>query len=128
MGSSDGGAIVLGWLTRVAVLLGVVGVLVFDGISLAVTRLSLQDDAEAAAIAGVHAFQETRNPERAYEAALFAVRTSHPTDTITPGSFNVRPDGTVTLTMQREADTLVAHYIPIVKEQLTMRADADAAP
>jgi len=128
MALSDGGAIVLGWLTRVAVVLGLIGVLAFDVISLAVTRLSVTDDANGAAVAAVHSYQETGNVDRAYEAALAAVRELNANDTIAPGTFNVSPDGRVTLTVQREAVTVVARYIPSVKDQLVMRADGDAAP
>lgn len=128
MGFSDDGAIVLGWLTRVAVVLGVLGVLVFDGISLAVTRLGVIDDAKAGAVAGVHAFQETRSPDKAYAAALAAVQTLNPDDVITPGSFSVTRDGRVTLSVQREAVTIAARHVPSVKDRLTMRADGTAAP
>jgi len=128
MGNSDHGAIVLGWLTRLTVVLGLIGVLIFDVISLTVTRLGVADDASAAAIAASHSYQETHSVDRAYEAALESARSTNPGDSITPGSFNINPDGHVSLTVQREAVTVVARYIPSVKDQLVLQAEGSASP
>src|SRR3954447_24409677 len=93
MRNSDNGAIVLGWLTRLTVVLGLIGVLAFDVISLTVTRLGVADDATAAAIAASRSYQETHSVDRAYEAAMDSARSTNPADTIAAGSFNINPDG-----------------------------------
>lgn len=128
MGNSDDGTIVLGWLTRLTVVLGLIGVIAFDVMSLTVTRLGVADDATSAAVSASRTYQETHSVDRAYEAALDAARRANANDTITAGSFNINPDGHVSLTVQREAVTVLARYIPSVKEQLVLQADGSASP
>lgn len=127
MTRSDPGAIVLGWLTRLTVVLGLLGVLAFDVISLVVTEFGVTDDAAAAARAAAGAYARTSDVDRAYEAALDAARAADANDTIAAGSFLVDQKGTVTLTVEREAVTIVARYIPGIRDQLVMRADGQAA-
>jgi hypothetical protein len=128
MSLTDSGAIVLGWLTKVAVALGLIGLIAFDVISLSVARLGVTDDANAGARAAARAYDETHNVDRAYEAALEAVRELNPDDTITAGTFNISQQGSVSLVVQREAVTIVARYIPKIKDELVLRGDGVATP
>ena len=50
--SSERGGIVLGWLTRVVVILAVVAIIAFDVVAIATARLGTSDDANAAAGGG----------------------------------------------------------------------------
>ncbi len=45
----DGGGIVVGWLAKITVVVGVVGVALFDAISIGVSRLAVEDAGALAA-------------------------------------------------------------------------------
>ena len=107
----DSGAIVLGWLTKVAVLLGVLGVFAFDGISLVHTRLMAADAATTAANAAAENFKTTKNVQLAYNAAIATVG-SNPDASIETATFHVGSDGVVTLRLHLKATTLVVRHIP----------------
>ena len=126
MDFSDTGAIVLGWLVWLSIVLGLVGVVAFDAISLGVTSLGVTDDAQAAAMAGATAYRETKNVDRAYEAAVRFVHEHNANEIIAPRSFTVSPDGRVSLTLEREAVTVVARYLPTIKDRLVLQGSGEA--
>lgn len=100
----DAGTIVLGWLTKVALVLGVLGLLAFDGISLLRTDFSAADQATTAASAAADAYKSSHDVQVSYDAALAAVAGNG--DTIETGSFAVGPAGSVTLVLHSTATTL----------------------
>ncbi|HEX5511395.1 MAG TPA: hypothetical protein VFX41_06745, partial [Actinomycetales bacterium] len=95
--SRDTGDIVLGWLTKLVVVLSVVGLIAFDGISIATARLSVEDQATAAAREASRAFQQTRNVQAAYDTAVATAIEADPLNAVPPGAFRAQQDGTVTL-------------------------------
>ena len=105
----DRGDIVLGWLTKLAVVLAVLGVLGFDAISLASTRFSAEDHAQTAARAAGAVYRTPADLQPAYDAAAAAVVEYG--DVVDPASFAIAPDGAVTLTLQRTAPTMVLEKI-----------------
>jgi hypothetical protein len=109
--SRDTGDIVLGWLTKLVVVLSVVGLIAFDGISIATARLSVEDQATAAAREASRAFQQTRNVQAAYDTAVATAVEADPLNAVPPGAFRAQQDGTVTLVVQRTATTLVLQHI-----------------
>lgn len=122
----DRGDIVLGWLTRVVALLGVLGVAGFDAVSLVGTRFAAEDHARTAARAAATAFEQTRVAQTAYDAALGEVLTSG--DTIDPAGFTAAQDGSVTLTLRRTAPTLVVDRIPPLRPWTTMTVTVTSRP
>lgn len=104
----DRGDIVLGWLTRLTVVLAVLGTLSFDGISLVVARFTAADLAADASAAAAASWRATPDVQRAYDAALVTVG---PGDRIDPASFSVGTDGAVTLSVTTEAATLVLEKV-----------------
>lgn len=100
---------VLGWLTKLVVVLTVLGVLGLDGFAWASARFSAQDSAEQAGRAAVSTWEQTKNLQSAYDAAHAEVAGSG--DTIETASFRAAPDGAVTLTLHREVPTLVLHRV-----------------
>jgi hypothetical protein len=125
-GPPDRGDIVLGWLTRLTVLLSLLGVLGFDAVALAVGRLTAEDRAQEAARAAVRAWSDTGDLQRAYEAAL--AETDGLVDGIAPGSFTVGPDGTVTLTLTHTASTLLVERVGPVRSWATSSATVTGRP
>lgn len=112
----DAGSIVLGWLVRVAVVLGVLGVLAFDGISLGTAHLSLADQATTAAQAASDRWVASHDVQAAYDAAVASAREANPDDTVRTDDFTVTPDGHVTLTLEREAHSLIFRSLPVTRD------------
>ncbi|MCW2778983.1 MAG: hypothetical protein JWN17_2708 [Frankiales bacterium] len=102
---TDRGDIVLGWLTRLSLALGVLGVLVFDGVALGAAHFEAADAASTAARAAAEEYRGSHDVQKSYDAAYAAVRDSG--DTVGTTDFVVAPDGSVTLSVTRTAHTLV---------------------
>ena len=119
---------VFGWLTKLVLVLSVLGVLGLDGFAWASARVGAQDSAEQAGRAAASAWEQTGHLQSAYDAALAEVGKSG--DSIDPGSFTASPDGAVTLTLRREAATLVLHRIPPLRHltQVSATVVSDPAP
>lgn len=112
--AGDRGDIVLGWLSRVVVVLALLGIVAFDALSVGIARVSAEDDAGAAARAASEAWRERADVQQAYEAAV-AVATEHG-EQIAPDDFRIEADGTVHLTVTRTATTLVLYRVgPLAK-------------
>ncbi len=108
-GGSDVGAIVFGWLTKLAIVLGVLGVLGFDGISLVHTRLTAADAANTAASAAAENYKSNKDIQQAYNAALATLGASDAS--IETTTFKIATDGSVTLRLHLRATTLVISRI-----------------
>lgn len=135
----DGGGIVLGWLTRLAVGLTLLGLVGFDGISLGVTHLGAADDAVAAATAASEAYQRAAGSTAAAPAsgpvsaaaataawaAASAYAGSHG-ERLDPAGFRLAQDGTAQVTVARTAATLLLARIPPLRRYADVRATASA--
>jgi hypothetical protein len=109
----DRGDIVLGWLTKLVVVLGVLGLVAFDGISLAQARFQAADRATTAASAAADDYKSNHDVQKAYNAAFATVSGG---DTIETKTFSVRPDGAVTLRLHHQATTLILRHIGPLKK------------
>lgn len=107
----DAGGIVLGWLTRLVVVISLVGLAVFDAISVGVSRLSVEDAGVLAAREASTELARTGDVQVAYEAAVASAAEANPLNEVPPGQFEVLPDGDVRLVVAREATTFVVHRI-----------------
>lgn len=123
--NSDRGDIVLGWLTKLAVTLAVLGVIGFDAVSVGAAHFSAEDRAQTAARAASAAYSSPADLQRAYEAAYFTALEQG--DTIEPGDFSIEPDGRVTLTLQRTAPTMVLEKIAPLRRWAEVRTTVSAA-
>lgn len=103
------GDIVLGWLTKVVATLAVLGLVGFDAMSLALARVQAEDAAQQAVRAASTAYSTTRNLQTAYDAAVAEVAPAG--DTIDPTGFSITPAGAVTLSLRREAATLLVEKV-----------------
>lgn len=114
----DRGDIVLGWLARITVALSLLGVVAFEAVSIAVTRVSTKDAATNAAFEASQTWHETHDVERAYiEASAYAIDHG---GTIEPDEFTVDDDGRVTLTMRRTATSLLLDRFATGREWLAV--------
>jgi type II secretory pathway pseudopilin PulG len=109
-------------LTRVLVVLAVLGVLAYDGVVVAINQVSIHDEAQNAAQAGHEALASTKDAQAAY-AAVLAYAAKHG-ETVVPRSFRVGAHDTVTVELSRSAPTLVLQVVPKVDEWVVARATA----
>lgn len=105
----DAGDIILGWLTRIVVWIAVIGVVIFDALSIGVGHISAADDADSAALAASHAWHDTHSREAALEAAR-RVADDHD-ETVVEGSLFIADDGSVRLRVQHNVTTVVVRHV-----------------
>jgi len=123
----DSGSIVLGWLTKLALTIGLVGLLAFDGVGLVTARFNAADHANAAASVAADNFHSTHNVQAAYDAAVASVAGDH--ETIEAKTFHANAaDGKVTLTLHRKARTLWMQRIGVLKKYLDISESGEGSP
>lgn len=123
--SDERGSIIVGWLTKVAVVLTLVGVIGFDLISVATTKVGAADDAQQAARMGAEAYADTRGDvQEAYAAALEHAEKHG--GSIDPADFVVQQDGTVRVKVVKTATTLVFYRSGATKKWAHVVAEASA--
>jgi hypothetical protein len=118
--------VVLGWLSKLVLVLSVLGLLGLDGFAWVSARVGAEDSAEKAGRAAASTWASSKHLQAAYDAALAEVAASG--DAIDPASFTAAPDGTVTLTLRREADTLVLHRVPRLRHLTELTATVVTRP
>jgi Tfp pilus assembly protein PilX len=108
-GPTDRGDIVLGWLVRVVAVLALLGLFVFEGLSLVAARVSGTDAANQIALEASEAYlNHNGSPAARTKAAGMAAHSEagkHAAEIIT-NSIKVQKDGTVHLRIRRTATTL----------------------
>ena len=123
---TDVGSIVIGWLTKVALVLTILGVAGFDAVSVASANLSTSDDANSAASAAAADFKTSHNAASALAAAEGAI--TNPNEQLVKGSLTIAPDGTVTVQVERKVTTVVMNHIGPLKKYTVVNATGEAAP
>jgi hypothetical protein len=104
------GDIVLGWLTRIAVVLAIAGLGLFDAISVGTTAVSLSDQGNLAAREASEVWQSSDNVQAAYNAAVKSATEANPLNVVDPKTFSIDSDDTVHLTISRTATTIVLYH------------------
>lgn len=102
----DTGAVVVGWFTRIAITVALLGTLAFDGVSIAVARAHVNDIAGDSADAAASRYVVQFSPAQALEAA----QTKASSEGATVGATDVvvvRKAGTHEVTI-----TVTVHYVP----------------
>ena len=122
---ADRGDIILGWLTKLVLVLAVVGVVGFDAISLVQARFQASDRATTAASAAAADYAQNKDVQKAYNAA-FATTTDG--DSIETDTFAIGRDGVVTLRLHREATTLLVEKIGPIKKWTDAVGEGRAGP
>jgi hypothetical protein len=120
----DRGDIVVGWLTKIVVAIALVGVCAFEVVSIAVTKVSTKDDATTAAFEASQNWFDNGDLQQAFDTAE-AYALEHG-GTVDPETFDVASDGRVTLTMRKEATSLILRRISAAKKWLVVEETADA--
>jgi hypothetical protein len=119
------GDIVLGWLTKLAVVLGVAGIVLFDGISVAVTSVNVTDQANSAAIDASDTWVATKDVQKAYLSAVQSAQNADKLNVVDAKTFRIDADGTVHVRLSRTATTLVLYRIGPAKKWADITQDGD---
>ncbi len=125
--AGDRGDMVVGWLSRIVLVLAVIAVIGYDAVTSIQANVTAKDQATSAAQAGQANYVTTKNVQAAYQAALESAQQANPANTIAPAAFSVSIAGVVSLTLKRPVHTLVAHYLPIPSAK-TAVATGTASP
>lgn len=104
---NDRGGVIVGYFTKIAMVLVVFSVLCFDAVSVGAARVSVEDTARTAATEGAEVYSQTKSVAAAYKAAVGAAEERGAT--VVKKSFTVASDGTVTLRVEKEATTLLLY-------------------
>ena len=124
----DRGDLVLGWLIKLSVTLGVIGLLLFDGVSIVVAKVGVQDDASLAAREASDAADRGADVQGAYDAAVEALADQASPSVVETSTFTIGPDATATVTTTRTASTFFLKHIGLLDEWVQASATATAAP
>ena len=126
--TEDRGDIIGSWLIRVTLGLAVAGVVLFDAISIGAASMSLQDTAQGAAREAVEASETTRDPAAAYAAAQAYALEQNALNHVDPADLVVAEDGSVTVSVERTAPTLVVERVRWIADWADLSQTRTAAP
>jgi hypothetical protein len=109
--TSDRGDVLMGWLVKISLVLGILGIGLFDAISIGSTSVTIADQGSDAARQASEVWQGSKDLQKTYDAAVEAARADNPHNAVATKDFLVDPDGTVHLTVTRTAATIVVRRI-----------------
>jgi len=119
------GKIIAVWLVVVAL----AGIAVLDGGSIAMTKFGLDDVASTAARQAANAYQGNRNVAAACGAALDSIATSDPSAKLgKKGCVVDARTGTVTITVRKQAKTILAGRLGFTKRFAKVTATETSGP
>ena len=121
---NDRGAIRLLTLTRVFVVLAIVGVFAFDGFAVLSNHVSTENDAQTAAYAASQSWHNDPNLSLAYQAAQESLAGKH--DTVLTQDFSVDNDGTIHLLVRHTVHTILFGNIGPLKHLAVVTEHGDA--
>ncbi len=113
----------LGWLTKLVVVLSALGLVGFDLIAVVQGRVLAEDRAGTAARAAADSYQSSRSTQQAYDAAYATLIGD---DSIETTTFRVGPDGAVSLRLHHHSTTLLLEKIGPLAGQADAVGTGDA--
>lgn len=116
----------IGWLSRLALTLGLFALVAFDGVALMTATVSASDQATTAASAAADSYRTAHDIQAAYDAAVAAVAGDG--DTVETTSFHVGPDGHVSLRLRKTAATLWLQRVGPLEHYRHVSASGEGAP
>lgn len=120
------GDVIVGWLTRLVVLLALGGTVAFDTASVGAAHVTAPEDATEAARAGADAWETRHRVDDAYVAAVETVDARH--TRLPPEQFLVTASGEVTLVLESSASTLLLRHIGPLTSYSLVQAEGSARP
>src|SRR4051812_25757338 len=111
-------------ITRVVVLLAVVGVFAFDGVAVASNNITTENDAQTAAFAASQSWHNSPNLLVAYQAAEISLAGKG--DTVLRQGFSVDTNGTIHLSVRHTIHTILFGRIGALKHLTVATEHGDA--
>ena len=106
----DERGVIVNFLIKTLAVFALLGLVAYDLGQVVVAQVKAQDTAQAAAQAAADTFFFTKNPQRARSAADEATASQDPSSRII--GFEINNDGSVTVTVERTANTLIVSRVP----------------
>jgi hypothetical protein len=122
---NERGDILLGWITKLVVIFGLAGVVLFDAMSVGTTVSSVADQGSYAARQASETWNATKDPNKAFLTASTTASESNKHNVIDMKTFRIDPDGRVHLKISRTATTLVLYRIGPLKHFGEIQQDAE---
>lgn len=122
--SGDRGDVIVGWFLKLTIVLLILGVAAFDGLSIATTKLSATDNASAAALAASDSWNADHSGPMAYAAAKSNAQQNNAT--VITHRFRIDPDGTVHVSVRKTAHTVVVQHLSWLRHWTTQQSTATA--
>jgi hypothetical protein len=116
---------VVNTLVKTLFWVALVGFVGYDAISIAVTQMSVRNDAQEVAIIATDTLRDTKSVQATY-AAVVAYASKHG-DTVVPAGFSTGPHNAVTVELRRTAKTFLASHLPRVSQYTVGDASATAS-
>ena len=126
MANNDNGLIVLGWMTKLALTMAVLGLIGFDGVSLVAAKFSAADRATTYANDAAGLYRTSKNIDTTYAAIVAEAKDKG--DTVDIKTFSVAPDGIITLTMHHTAKTIWMQKVSFLKKYTTVTEHGEGSP
>jgi hypothetical protein len=115
------------WFVRLVVILAILAIAAFDGISVLTTHFSLSDDANRAALAAASAYDDSGRKDP--RSALLAAEQSLPSGvTVVPGSLHLNADGSAEVEVRQTARSLFLHMIEQTRSWAVVTESGSANP
>jgi Flp pilus assembly protein TadG len=106
----DERGVIVNFVIKTLVVFALLGLVAYDLGQVLVAQVKAQDAATAAAQAGADTWYSTKDANKARIAAQDAAASEDATSHII--SFQINPNGSVTVTVQRTAKTLIVERVP----------------
>jgi hypothetical protein len=123
---TDRGAVRVGYVTKLAVVLAIIGVFGYDGVSIFAVHITTSSDAANAADAASANWQQTHNVTLAYDAASTLAAAHHERVLTCASCFTIAPDNTVHVELRRSAHTLVFSRLSFLKSATVVTEPGNA--
>jgi hypothetical protein len=123
----DEGAVVMGWLIKVAVIICLLGVISLDAVRFGVTSLAASDDAGSVAYEGQLVLRSQRSGKTEAHAASVAEARRRGVK-IEKGNWWIDANGAVHVVVDKSVETILAKHIPPLRQYLLIRASGSATP
>lgn len=123
---ADERGLVTGLIIRLAILAGLLGLVGYEVAAVVAAKYDAQSIADAAAVAGREAYEETSSLDAAHREALRVVRDRNPRARLR--AFEVRADGGIALTVRRRANTLFVQRVGFLEGFAVATATGRADP
>lgn len=122
----DQRGIVAAYMVKLILVIALIGIVFVEGGAVVFSKLQAQDLAESAAVAGASSWWHTKNAATARKQAILLLSDKSPRAKMT--AFSLNPEGTVSVSVRLQANTILLQHISFLEPYTISRATATARP